>query len=410
MQEVQEGLDAASQWARSGAMALTGRMGGAAVVAPAALAVAAAQVASDLCALAERRGVAMQLDGPALLGEAAALRGGVRRGRISVGGSGRLLLARDGWIAVNLPRADDVQALPAWLEERLPVGPDLWKLLEVRVRERDACELVARARLLGLAVAAVAQPGPRPAAAIRTLARGPARPPHGDVPPLVVDLSSLWAGPLCAQLLGAAGARVVKVESRARPDGTRLGAPAFFEVLNGGKQSVALDFAAAADVAALRRLLEAADIVVENARPRALRQLGIDAEALVASRAGLVWVSITGYGRADEGIAFGDDAAAAAGLAALAGRDDDGPLFCADAVADPLTGLYAAHAALETWMRGDGAVLDAALRDVAAHAIAAAPAPLAPSDTPVAPPRARAPRRRARALGTDTDAVLAAFA
>src|SRR4029453_19173112 len=98
-------------------------------------------------------------------------------------------------------------------------------------------------------------------------------------PPLVVDLSSLWAGPLCAHLLGLQGARVVKVESTGRPDGARRGPAAFFDLLHGGPRGVARDLRDPAGAACLRRLLAAADVVVEASRPRALRQLGIEAEA-----------------------------------------------------------------------------------------------------------------------------------
>ncbi|MCU0669054.1 MAG: CoA transferase [Myxococcota bacterium] len=410
---MQASLDAAALWAHSGAMILTGRAERAPVVAPAAIAVAAERVASDLCALAAHDGIAMRLDGPALLGERAACFGGIRRGRVSVGGSAHLLRARDGWIAVNLPRADDRAAVPAWLAVRRDDVSDPWPFVAEVVRDRDVADLVARARLVGLAIAPVATPAPAPApgAAFREIALDVARVPARGARPLVVDLSALWAGPLCGQLLAAAGARVVKVESTRRPDGARFGPAAFFDLLNGDKQSVALDFADARDVDALRRLVAAADVVIESARPRALRQLGVDAEAIVAARAGLVWVSITGYGREDDGVAFGDDAAAAGGLAALAGRDDDGPLFCGDAIADPLTGLYAAHAALAAWRRGGGVLLDVPLRDVAAHALGAAPPPCeAREDLPVAAPRVRPLRRRARSLGADTRAVLGAFA
>ena len=57
----------------------------------------------------------------------------------------------------------------------------------------------------------------------------------------MVDLSALWAGPLCGDLLARAGASVVKVESTQRPDGARRGSRAFFDLLNGRKRSVALD-------------------------------------------------------------------------------------------------------------------------------------------------------------------------
>jgi crotonobetainyl-CoA:carnitine CoA-transferase CaiB-like acyl-CoA transferase len=189
----------------------------------------------------------------------------------------------------------------------------------------------------------------------------------------VVDLSSLWAGPLCSQLLGAAGARVIKLESRTRPDGARYGPSAFFDLMNADKQSVALDFQNLEDLRALRALIAAADIVVESARPRALRQLGIDALTSIRQSAGQVWLSITGYGRAEpqaNWVAFGDDAAVAAGLFLRADDEATPPAFCADAVADPLAGLHAAIAALTCWRAGGGMLLDVALRDVAAHAMA----------------------------------------
>jgi hypothetical protein len=403
-------LDAAALWARSGAMALTGRAGGPPVVAPAALAVAATRDAARFCTLAQRVGATIALDGPALLGERAALAGLTRNGRIAAGGGSRLLRSADGWVAVSLVRPDDFASIPAWLEIATPESGTAWECVATGVRTSPTRTLVDRARLLGLAVADAAAPprGARPSC--RILVRGDTTERRPGACAQVVDLSSLWAGPLCAQLLQRAGARVVKVESAARPDGARAGPAAFFDLLNAGKRSVALDFGAQAGRGALQRLLAWADIVIESARPRALRQLGIDAEALVAARPGLTWVSITGYGRGEpeaEWIAYGDDAAAAAGLAVVAGRGDDGPLFCADAIADPLAGLHAAVAALDAWLAGGGALLDVSLRDAAANAIACAPEPPAPGRAEVAPPRARAARGRARPLGADTAAVLA---
>ena len=116
-----------------------------------------------------------------------------------------------------------------------------------------------------------------------------------------------------------------------------------------------------------RRLLSAADVVVEASRPRALRQLGIEAEALLAERPGRVWISLTGYGRGEPEagwVAFGDDAAVAGGLADRAG-DAAGPLFCGDAVADPLAGLEAADQALAALERGGGCRIDVNLADAA---------------------------------------------
>jgi crotonobetainyl-CoA:carnitine CoA-transferase CaiB-like acyl-CoA transferase len=240
----------------------------------------------------------------------------------------------------------------------------------------------------------------------------------------VLDLSSLWAGPLCAQLLGLAGARVVKVESAARPDGARAGNAAFFALLNAGKESAALDLGSPSGRDRLRRLVARADVVVESARPRALRQMGFEAEWLVAEQPGLVWVAISGHGRREPGagfVAYGDDAGVAAGLARAIGDPEGTPLFCGDAIADPLAGLHAAAAALTAFRAGEALLLDVSLRDVAAHAAlsggAHRDARVRPADggfevvaggrsQRVLPPRARAGRGSARPLGADTDAVL----
>ena len=167
-----------------------------------------------------------------------------------------------------------------------------------------------------------------------------------------------------------------------------------------------------------------ADIVVESARPRALAQLGVDVESLVERVPGLTWLSLTGHGRREPGagwIAFGDDAGVAAGLATATAVEGSPPLFCGDAIADPLAGLHAALAALAHWSAGGGYLLDIALTDVVAHVLAfgtaASPARVersgsgfevvvGPQRAPVSPPRARPVRRPARPLGADTARVL----
>ncbi len=413
-------LSPAMRWAQSGAMMLTGAPDGPPLLAPGPVAACADGAAAALAALSPCRPSAtgrsgFRLDGAALLGERAATADSParRRGRWSVGGSCRLLRCRDGFLALNLARDDDIALLPAWLES--PQRGEPWDFAERTVADRARAELVRRARLIGLPVAPVPDRAPPPQPWCRIATRGRAV-PRAARPPLVVDLSSLWAGPLCGQLLAAAGAHVVKVESHARPDGARRGPTAFFDLMNGEKRSVALDLATrAADGPGLQRLqslIERADIVIESSRPRALQQLGIDANELVLQTPGLTWIGITGYGRSEpeaNWVAFGDDAAVAAGL--IASAPDGTPLFCGDAIADPLTGLHAAVAALASWRAGGGVLLDIALRDVAASATwFSAPATDNPNEDsrrePVAAPRARQAARRAPALGADTAAVL----
>jgi hypothetical protein len=346
-------------WARSGAMMLTGFADRPALMCPAPLASCAAGVVRALEALAPG---AFAIDATALLGERAAFTGLSRNGAISPGGMCRLLEAKDGMLAVNLPRGTDWELLPAWLEEDCPLD---WDALAARIATKSRDELVARGRLLGLAVASETPPVLRPW--YRLCTDGLSRPPPKRGP-LVIDLSALWAGPLAAHFLLRAGARVIKVESSRRPDGARSGVPAFFNLLNGGKENCILDFDS--ERGKLLALIAQADIIVEASRPRALKQLGLDAEALVKSRPGLIWVSISGYGRREPGanwIALGDDAAIAAGLSYIMREASGTSVFCADAVADPLTGVHAALAALGFYRQGRGGLIALALRDVVTH-------------------------------------------
>lgn len=403
-------------WAASGAMALTGHPTGPALGPPAPLVDAIGAASDSLRSASHRLGTEVVVDGLALLGERAALRNLTRRGSVSCGGGTRLLDAADGLVAVALVRADDLAAIPAWLEIDAVDDDDPWAMVTDAVRTRPVATLVARADLLGLAVAARPDrlPIPDPPHDPWPLRRhpfgpaGPAGPIRelGDV--LVVDLSALWAGPLCGQLLAAAGARVVKVESATRPDGARVGDPALFALLNELKRSVALDLTHAAGRRILAELLRAADVVIESSRPRALEQMGIRADDLLADPDGpTTWISITGYGRAGPDrnrIAYGDVAAVAAGL--VADDDTHGPCFYADAVADPITGLVAATGALEALESGRCQLLDVALARVAGRCAGPALVPPAGDALAAAPPRARPSTGPAPALGAHTDAVL----
>ncbi len=412
------------EWARSGAMALTGEAQRPPRLAPAPLASRARQLVAAARSLSGAEALAA-LDGPALLGERAACFGLGRQGRRSPGGSCRLLEAADGWLAVNLARESDGELVPAWLEAAAGevAGRGVWPAVEVALPRRPVAEWVERATLLGLPVAGAGPPPTQVPPWARIEPIGMALDGPGAGRPRVVDLSPLWAGPLCAQLLLLAGARVVKVESASRPDGARRGAPRFHDLLNAGKASVALDLEGRDGRTQLRRILERADVVIESARPRALRQLGVDAETWVGSAPGRVWVSLTGYGRPEpwgSRVAFGDDAAAAGGLADATGAPGP-PLFCGDAIADPLAGLHAAVATLAARRAGGGVLIDVPLRDGVAHLCAGArdvgearvepcaggfAVSVAGQQAAVAPPRARRPRGRARPLGADTHAVL----
>jgi len=386
-------FDAAALWARSGGMALTGDATGPPL-----------GVSAPIAALLEASGELLGglPDPAALVGERAAILGFTRQGRVSCGGGARLLRASDAWIAVALPRPVDVDGVPAWLGIAPPTG-DPWPAVVAAIAPQPAADVSARARLLEIPCSLVGEQA-APSAPWR-VTEGPASTAVHD--PLVVDLSALWAGPLCAQLLGSLGSRVIKVEDPARPDGTRHGPRLLLDVLNGGKRSVALDLRSPDGRRALDQLLDAADVVVSSARPRAFEALGIDVAAVVA-RTPTVWVAITAHGWSGHGrdrVGFGDDAAVAGGLV-VAGPADAYPRFIADAVADPLTGVLAAVMAREALARGGSWFIDAPLAAAAAYATGLSAADDAPSEITAEPPRARTPSRRARTLGADTVAVL----
>ncbi len=172
----------------------------------------------------------------------------------------------------------------------------------------------------------------------------------------------MWAGPLCAHILGAAGAAVIKVEDPERPDGARLGDPLLFERLHAGHELACLRLATSTGRRELRDLVASADFVIEGSRPRALRQLGLSPRRFLDARPGRAWISITGYGRSGERsnhVAFGDDAAVAGGL--VAWEAPDRPVFCADAIGDPISGLYAAVGGLESWAGGGGHLVEVSM-------------------------------------------------
>lgn len=313
------------------------------------------------------------IDGATLLGERAMLGGFHIPSRVSAGGGCRLYDAIGGRVALNLARPADRELLPALLETESFDVADGEAIADL-IRAGDADRLVSRGRAMGLAIAAENEGAPAEAAC-RVMTEGlPTSPPTGRAP-RVLDLSALWAGPLAAHLLWLAGAKVIKVESRTRPDAMREGDGQFFALLNQGKASVVLDFATVEGRDALRSLIARSDVVIEAARPRGLAQLGIDADAIVRTTPGLSWVAITGHGAEREAanwVGFGDDCGVAGGLSAALHAATGRPGFVGDATADPLTGIRAARAAWTSWASGKGGRFGFSMRGVVAEALAQA--------------------------------------
>lgn len=273
----------------------------------------------------------------------------------------RLIAAKDGWIAANLPREDDLSSVPALLERE--IEGDTWDALIDRARDLSRLECVARAHMLSLAIAAVGETAaPEAPCGVTTTDAAPRR-----ARLRVLDFSSLWAGPLCGAVLAAMGADVLKLESADRPDPSPVTTPALDQTLNGAKRKRALPLRAPDGRADLREEIAQADVLITSARARALRELGVTREAL---RSGAIWIAVTGHGFDSDRVAFGDDAAASGGLVEW---NDGAPRFIGDALADPLTGLAAANAALALLEQSHGGFVDAALARTAAYVAALAP-------------------------------------
>lgn len=407
---------ALEDWASSGAMALTGRSDGPALRSPGQPASVAwgGLLAAEL--LGRIGGRDTVLPGPRLLAERAAIAGLRRNAPSSPSGAFRLLRTADGWLGVNVARTAEL--LPAWLEKPVPLA-DPWPVLAEAVAVRGAGKLAERARQLGLPAALSVVDDEQLRARGQTGGVWPfvlnghvCRASEGDppvpaerrswtLPPtLVVDLSSLWAGPLCGHLLTLLGARVVKVEDTNQPDGARFGPREFYDLLHGGQESVAVDSASRDGRAILAGLVEAADVVIEDGR------IAARAEDALAGATDKCWVSISPYGRTGPwagSTGFGDDAAVAGGLVAF-DAEAGVPAPCGDAIAAPLTGVNAALVALACRLGGGTWLADLALREQAAATLVGTlePGPLPPA----APPVAWRSNGRAAALGADTGRVL----
>jgi hypothetical protein len=399
--------DVVDPWTRAGAAALCGRADGPPLCAPARLVPELEGVALTIASLSGRLGRSVVLDAIAVLTERAALLGLRRRGATSCGGGSRLVQAVDGWVAVSVPRVEDLELFPAWLGVPVPgTVADGLDAAAAAIASRPQDVVVSAAVELGLAVAGVcSMVDARPPVITTVVADTPPVRSLEDI--VVVDLTSLWAGPLCTRVLADAGATVLKVESTRRPDGARFGSRPFFDLMNAGKRSVGLDLSDADGRRRLRDLVAAADVIVEASRPRALAAMGLTPDGVLAGRTRL-WVSLTGYGRTppdDRRIAFGDDAAAAGGAVL---RDSAGLVFCGDALADPASGLVAAATALTALADGGHRLVD-----IAMAAVASTLAPRSDERAVVAPEPGPLPAPEARGvapeLGADTVDVLAAL-
>ena len=183
----------------------------------------------------------------------------------------------------------------------------------------------------------------------------------------VIDLGSAWAAPMAAHLLADMGAEVIKVESRAKMDGMRLGRPMVgedaaggdegrwpelqpvFHGLNRNKQSVTLNLKEPEGIDLLRGLIARSDVVIDNFSPGVMDRLGLDYAALRRLRPDIVVVAMPAAGNSGplrDVIAYAPIVLALSGLMSLVGYED-GALVgeLQSAWSDAVAGLHAAMAA-----------------------------------------------------------------
>ncbi len=163
----------------------------------------------------------------------------------------------------------------------------------------------------------------------------------------VLDLSRVRAGPTCVRQLADWGANVIKIEA---PPGTeeQMGGPRAgpdFQNLHRNKRSMTLNLKVPEGLAAFKRLVRRADVVVENFRPGVKKRLGIDYETLAKINPRLVYASISGFGQDGpyaERPGFDQIAQGMGGLMSVTGLPGHGPLRAGIPVADLSAGLLAA--------------------------------------------------------------------
>ncbi|CAM5491417.1 CAIB/BAIF family protein OS=Streptomyces glaucescens OX=1907 GN=SGLAU_09210 PE=4 SV=1 [Streptomyces glaucescens] len=202
--------------------------------------------------------------------------------------------------------------------------------------------------------------------------------PPPPAPPLtglrVLDLATLFAGPLAATLLGDFGADVIKVEHPTRPDPSRGHGPSkdgvglWWKLLGRNKRTITLDLSRPGGRAILLRLAAGADVIIENFRPGTLEKWDLGWPELSAANPRLVLARVTGFGQFGPYArrpGFGTLAEAMSGFAAITGEPDAPPTLPPFGLADSIAGLATAYAVLTALAgrdrTGAGQVVDLAL-------------------------------------------------
>ncbi|MFD8272732.1 CaiB/BaiF CoA transferase family protein [Streptomyces flaveolus] len=190
----------------------------------------------------------------------------------------------------------------------------------------------------------------------------------------VLDLATLFAGPLAATMLGDFGAEVVKVEHPTRPDPSRGHGPSkdgvglWWKLLGRNKRTITLDLSKPAGRTTLLRLAATADVVIENFRPGTLEKWDLGWDELSAVNPRLVLTRVTGFGQFGPYArrpGFGTLAEAMSGFAAMTGEPDAPPTLPPFGLADSIAALATAYAVMTALsardLTGEGQVVDMAI-------------------------------------------------
>lgn len=187
----------------------------------------------------------------------------------------------------------------------------------------------------------------------------------------VLDLTHALAGPFCTQQLQLLGADVIKVEQPGTGDDFRE-RPAVFAAINAGKRSIVLDLKAPDGLSVLHRLVQRADVLVENYRPGVTETLHVDWQTLRGINSHLIYCSITGYGQRGplrDYPAIEWAVQAMSGMSAEYIADDVDGAYLGVGVLDPFSGYIAFSAILAALLQrqrtGTGQHIDTAMLDAA---------------------------------------------
>ncbi|OZD41592.1 acyl-CoA transferase [Rhodococcus sp. 06-1477-1B] len=169
----------------------------------------------------------------------------------------------------------------------------------------------------------------------------------------VLDISTILAGPLVAQILGDFGAEVIKIEHPTKPDGMRGhgldkdGHPLWWTMISRNKRTMTLNLGNERGAEIFRRLAADADVVVENFRPGTLERWGLGYDVLSEANPGLILLRVTGFGQTgpySTRPAFGTLVESMSGFAHLTGEADGPPTLPAFGLADSLAGIAGSSA------------------------------------------------------------------